>query len=327
MLLYRQAGLAVAVGTWSSIVVITSFIFGIIVFQERVKHFVPTVLAFLLLIAGLIGMAKYSGQKSPTTKTESLYITTHFKNIIPGNTENYDSSIQMGTSNRSTGNTGGGQRQHVTDPLPQHVDVLEIEPLVAEEEETIMAKEKNRSRDRIIFFGGKLILTKRQLGIMGAVVNGAWGGMNLIPMHYAKKNEGLSGAGYLISYACGAFIVNTLIWVFFFLFYLYQTRSIADTIEALPNWNLEHLWLPGLGAGLLYSIGNFASILAVTYLGQGTGFSFCQMQLFVSGLWGVFFFREIRGTDIITKWFLSAGTAVVGIIWLSYEHEGGTGAH
>ena len=44
-----------------------------------------------------------------------------------------------------------------------------------------------------------------------------------------------------------------------------------------------------------------------------------------SGLWGVFFFREIKGREIITKWFLSAAVAVIGIIGLSYEHEGGAG--
>lgn len=52
-----------------------------------------------------------------------------------------------------------------------------------------------------------------------------------------------------------------------------------------------------------------------------------MMQLFVSGLWGVFYFREIKGTETIAKWFLSAAIAVAGIIWLSYEHEGGAIGH
>jgi glucose uptake protein GlcU len=95
----------------------------------------------------------------------------------------------------------------------------------------------------------------------------------------------------------------------------------------LPKWHLKELWFPGLMAGLLYSLGNFSAILAVTYLGHGTGFSFCQMQLFVSGLWGVFYFKEIRGTATITKWFASAFVAVFGIVYLSYQHEGASGGH
>ncbi len=40
--------------------------------------------------------------------------------------------------------------------------------------------------DVSMFFGGKVRLSRRQLGILGAVVNGVWGGNNMIPMHYAR---------------------------------------------------------------------------------------------------------------------------------------------
>ena len=52
-----------------------------------------------------------------------------------------------------------------------------------------------------------------------------------------------------------------------------------------------------------------------------------MMQLFVSGLWGVFYFHEIRGRETVLKWFASAAVAVVGIVWLSYEHEGESVGH
>jgi hypothetical protein len=143
-------------------------------------------------------------------------------------------------------------------------------------------------------------------------------------MHYAQRDDSLKGASYLISYACGAMIVNAAIFVLLFLYYLYQCNGhVQDAVEALPKCHFQHLWFPGLCTGLLYSLGNFCSILAVTYLGQGTGFSFCQMNLFVSGLWAVFYFHEIQGAECITKWFISAAVAVTGIIWLSYEHEEG----
>ena len=40
--------------------------------------------------------------------------------------------------------------------------------------------------DEFIFFGGKVRLSRRQLGIIGAVINGVWGGNNMIPLHYAR---------------------------------------------------------------------------------------------------------------------------------------------
>ena len=39
----------------------------------------------------------------------------------------------------------------------------------------------------------------------------------------------------------------------------------------------------------------------------------------ISGLWGIFWYREVVGREAITKWFTSAGMAVFGILWLSYE--------
>eukprot|EP00543_Licmophora_paradoxa_P002349 CAMPEP_0202449906 /NCGR_PEP_ID=MMETSP1360-20130828/8575_1 /ASSEMBLY_ACC=CAM_ASM_000848 /TAXON_ID=515479 /ORGANISM="Licmophora paradoxa, Strain CCMP2313" /LENGTH=239 /DNA_ID=CAMNT_0049067981 /DNA_START=593 /DNA_END=1309 /DNA_ORIENTATION=+ len=155
---------------------------------------------------------------------------------------------------------------------------------------------------KYFFFGGKLALTRRQLGIVGAMINGTWGGLNLIPLHFAKK-EGFGGAAYLISYSCGSMIVNTGMWVVYFIYFLHRRQyNFAEALESLPEWHWDKLWMPGFLAGGLYSMGNFGSILAVTYLGQGVGFSLCQVQILVSGLWGIIYFGEIRGRETIMKW-------------------------
>ncbi len=44
----------------------------------------------------------------------------------------------------------------------------------------------NNKEDEFQFFGGKCRLSRRQLGIIGAVINGVWGGNNMIPLHYAR---------------------------------------------------------------------------------------------------------------------------------------------
>jgi hypothetical protein len=159
------------------------------------------------------------------------------------------------------------------------------------------------------------------------VTKGAWGGLNLIPLHYAQRDQGISGAGYVISYASGSMLVCILIWIGLFLYqYSRKGFSVSDAVDALPKWHINELGVPGVLAGLLYSIGNFCSILAVSYLGQGVGFSFCQGQLLISGLWGVCYFQEITGWSTILKWFASASVTIVGIIWLSYQ-KGGAAVH
>ncbi|KAL3908344.1 MAG: hypothetical protein SGILL_008518 [Bacillariaceae sp.] len=186
---------------------------------------------------------------------------------------------------------------------------------------------KALDKDRVVVFGGRLILTKRQLGVLGAVVNGAWGGLNLIPLHYAQRDQGLTGAGYVVSYASGSMLVCIVIWIGMFAYeYCRKGYSVSDALDGLPKWHVNELGVPGVVAGLLYSIGNFCSILAVSYLGQGVGFSFCQGQLLISGLWGVFYFEEITGRTTILKWFLSACVTIFGIVFLSYQ-KGGAAVH
>ena len=197
------------------------------------------------------------------------------------------------------------------------------EPLLLKDQKN----DPKKTNARLVLFNGRISLTRRQLGICGAVVNGAWGGLNLIPLHCAQRDLGLTGAAYLISYASGSMMVCIAIWMGLFLYHLIDKHyCLKDALEALPKWHVQELGIPGMLAGLFYSFGNFCSILAVSYLGQGVGFSFCQGQLLVSGLWGIFYFKEIRGRETITKWFASACVAVLGIISLSYQ-RGGSGGH
>lgn len=353
----RTAGLAVAVGTWSSIQVLTSFIFGILIFHEEVKSLERASMAFGLLIMGLVGMAHFAGKGTvnPLDSPPSLFnnhpLTEHLLDSTSNHFSNPASS--HGTPSKDMQPTAGTRP-----PSPTVCGVvrktirntfLEIEstpmesPLIQiyapsgnikssnsdlDDEERVLrgsrslAKEKwPEYKDYVVLCGGRLVLTKKQLGILGAVVNGAWGGCSLIPLHFARRDQGLSGAGYLISYGIGSAIVNAAMWILLFLYHCYSKQRFRDALNALPKWHFQQLWWPGFLAGLLHSLGNFGSILAVTYLGQATGYSMCQLQLIVSGLWGVFWFREIRGTSVILRWFLSALCAMTGIIWLSWEHK------
>ncbi|CAB9520495.1 expressed unknown protein [Seminavis robusta] len=315
----RNAGMAIAVGTWSSIIVLTSFIFGIVVFQEKVKNFYYTCYSFLILIVGLVGMAKYAAAPDDS---EPKKLVQSPRPTAPTKSEEYSSPkpktpVEKGVSN---------------------LQPMEIEPLLEEgknpdqstngdfaEMDDDSSAKLTGSKDRIIFWGGRMALTRHQTGVIGAVINGAWGGLNLIPLHYARRDHGLSGAAFLVSFATGSLVVNTVLWILLIGYQWHQKKGNWEEVkQALPKFYFEHLWKAGLAAGLLYSLGNFSAMLAVEYLGQGVGFSFCQLQLLVSGLWGVFYFKEIRGQERIAKWFMSAAVAVLGIICLSYQHEGGS---
>ncbi len=72
-----------------------------------------------------------------------------------------------------------------------------------------------------------------------------------------------------------------------------------------------------------HGYGNVWVILAVTYLGQGVGNSLVQSKILISGLWGICWYKEIKERPAIFKWFFSATVAIIGVLWLSYEHKSG----
>lgn len=289
-----MAGLAIAVGTWASIMIMVNFLFGIIIFREPVHDILGTFSSFVLLIFGLIGMSHYSEPQ----KMSSLQSQT---NRDP---ENY---ATMSTPLQDSSVDGLMIEQNMQDAVDGvHVELLGVP------------------------------LSKRQCGILGAVLNGFFTGGSLIPLHYAKL-EGYGGANYIISMASGSFIANCCLWLGVYLYKVYTFRQAdhagQEAMKAMPRLYLKELLVPGTLAGVLLAIAMFGSIIAVTYLGQGVGNSVVQTKILISGLWGIFFYKEISGTKTIVMWFVSAAVSLVAIIWLSLERlyaaskEGDSGGH
>ena len=71
--------------------------------------------------------------------------------------------------------------------------------------------------------------------------------------------------------------------------------------------------LPGLIGGVMWNIGNICSIYAAdSPLGLAVGFPLAQCALMVAGLWGIFYFREMRGARPIALFFISGGVLICG---------------
>ena len=80
------------------------------------------------------------------------------------------------------------------------------------------------------------------------------------------------------------------------------------------------MWKQGCTAGILWSIGNVASMVSVQYLGEGVSYSVTQAAMLVSGLWGIFYFEEVKQRSLRMKWLLAACVTIAGILYLSYLH-------
>lgn len=162
-------------------------------------------------------------------------------------------------------------------------------------------------------------VSTRQMGLLIAGFGSIWGGSVMVPLHYA--GESAQGLGFVFSFAMGATLVNAMVWVVCFLDALRRHGcDCGAAISSLPKLHLSKLILPGSLSGTLWSIGNMASMISVTFLGEGVGYSMTQSAMLISGLWGIFFFKEIKSPAKIRAWLASACLTISGILLLSYNH-------
>merc|ERR1712054_659912 len=78
--------------------------------------------------------------------------------------------------------------------------------------------------------------------------------------------------------------------------------------------------LPGLISGGLWSTGNFCSLYAVNTIGQGIGYSLIQSSVIVSGCWGIFWYRELKGRPVV-YWTMCCIVCMVGVLGLASEKQ------
>lgn len=284
----KSAGLAVGMGIGSSLIVLVSFTWGIFIFQERVESRVGASFAILLMMVGLWGMSYYS---SPKAQVEEQ-MCDH-GSVISQHSAEYR-----------------GIHAHASDAENEEEESFHEETDVYDDDIVEIPTD-------VVIWGRKI--SKRKLGMAAAVFNGAWGGSIMVPLKFAPSDA--NGRGYLISFAFGASIVTLFLWLLRYTYHLGRTQSFMKACEAMPSFHLRVMWFPGALSGTLWSIGNFFSILSVEHLGEGVGYSVVQAAMLVSGLWGIFFFKEIVCAMAITKWFISAGLTISGILLLSYEHH------
>jgi hypothetical protein len=200
------------------------------------------------------------------------------------------------------------------------------------------------SMEHVVLCGIKF--TKRQSGMLAAAFCGIWGtisccycyydyldgncrshflfilfpgGSIMAPMKWCKSDT--KGTHYLLSFSIGSSLITLALWFFRYLYNVAKHKSMVKAYTNLPSFHIRTMWLAGGTSGILWSIGNFFSLISVFYLGEGVGYPLVQTSILVSGLWGIFYFKEITGKERISKWLLSSLMTIFGILLLSYEHH------
>ena len=251
---------------------------------------------------------------------ESTTTTTEGNNDIDDDDDDDDGNIDM-IENPSSPTTGGIEDNENSFSGQIDDNDSTLEPLLLSTPSLSSSSSSLSSvSSSVILCGGYVKIQERILGIIVAVFGGLWGGSMMVPMQFAPKVD--QGLPFLTSFAIGAVAVTMFCWIFRYGYLVcHHNFCGVRAYKALPSFYFRQMWPYGMTCGVIWSIGNFCSILSVEFLGEGIGYASTQAAMLISGLWGIFYFREIEGTNAISKWLLCASCTVLGILILSYEHH------
>jgi len=148
---------------------------------------------------------------------------------------------------------------------------------------------------------------KKMIGYVCAATLSLTNGSMLAPIHFAPPEA--QGINFIISFGIGVLSVTPLFSVIYYMI-LFREKTP-------PQWKPKILLLPGLIAGLVWNIGNWASIYATAYLGYTVGFPLSQCALLISMFWGIVLFKEITGWKRLLLLIVSSIVLVGGAIVLA----------
>lgn len=340
---------------------LVSFIWGVFIFHEHVHSRFSACFAILSMMLGLFGMSYYSSPEAAADSSQSLVVPAEPQIIqsattyggvyqgLAGCSDEEEDSLPTTADNNYGLDDGFMKQPHLTERTTTSTAVLStsgsscasdgpdhlLDDVSCDQQEETFAStsvpganvpispssvaQSQLSNAFVMVNVCGYSIRKRTLGMLSAAFCGLYGGSILAPMKFCRSDT--KGTHYLMSFSIGASIVTVSLWLCRYLFHVSRQRSFSKAYHALPSFHFRVMWLAGGVSGLLWSIGNFFSLLSVFYLGEGVGYPLVQTAILVSGLWGIFYFKEVQGRERITKWFISSLLTVFGILLLSYEHH------
>jgi len=277
----QAIGYAVAPAIWIGVTITGSFLWGVLAFHTPVSNWPGAIAAIVLMISGVI-LAAYSSTLSDEQESKA-----------------------------------SGKHMSLTEESTKDSSDEEEEQRESAEDSSVELPDAGGSGDEDTVAG----VGSFGLGVVYACLIGICNGSLMMPMTCfqigcpsigveAYTGDALAPLAFLPSLACGILVAHPI------LFLMYWGRSmLAGT---WPQFHFKEVALPALLTGSFWGMGNFGAMFATVYLGQVVGFPLTQCCLIISGSWGIFYFKEIRGmlaigTFMVASVLLLAGASLDGM--------------
>ncbi|XP_062523215.1 transmembrane protein 144 homolog B-like isoform X2 [Corticium candelabrum] len=143
------------------------------------------------------------------------------------------------------------------------------------------------------------------LGIVCAVMLGLFNGSLQVPFYYYRQHIGKenykASISYLVNFSAGIAVTTPVIC---FVWWMIRFQKI-------PPFHFMQVLFPGLATGFYWACGYCAATYATLYLGNTVGYPLTQTCIVINGLWGIIYYKEIRGAHKIIA-FMSATVIIIG---------------
>jgi glucose uptake protein GlcU len=138
------------------------------------------------------------------------------------------------------------------------------------------------------------------VGVVAAIVVGLFNGSLQVPLHYygtdIGKNNTDAGISYVVNFSAGVVVTTPILC---FIWWMIRFQKI-------PPFYFMKVLFPGLATGFYWACGYFAATYATLYLGNTVGYPLTQTCIVVNGLWGIVYYKEIRGVHKIVLFMMAA---------------------
>mmetsp|Transcript_64109 Transcript_64109/g.177150 ORF Transcript_64109/g.177150 Transcript_64109/m.177150 type:complete len:342 (-) Transcript_64109:313-1338(-) len=148
-------------------------------------------------------------------------------------------------------------------------------------------------------------------GVLYSLTVGVVAGSIMVPMSFSDTS-GTGGVVFLPSMAFGMFLTSTLAVVY--------TVVISDS-DLAPDLHLRRAFLPGLGAGALWTLAAFCSIYAIQYMSYVACIIVLISALFINSFCGIVWNRELEG-KALRKFLIATGLLLATAMFLFFESSG-----
>ena len=284
-------GLAMAQGIWGGAALMVAFLWGVLgpaPIGATPSSWTGSLVGVLLLMVGIIGMVFHE----PVSE------------LVCGNTDDDRASRSLLSSSGNSSDEDGSDTNHY---LRKESLDLESEPGAEEEQRTTSVDRSNPQNT-----SGPRNVKHRLLGIVYALLTGVFGGSVNAPSALTKiYGTPLNGIETLPSFGLGAMVVGLLVPLVYF-------KCVDTTALTLTGGiHFKTLWLPGLISGTVWNLGNICSVYANAAISFAVAQPLMQCALLISGILGIFVFKEIKGVKRIVTFFAFAGVLLGGAVLLA----------